>query len=370
MLLTDGWWKLPSLARSLPPLRRLAGRFHPDLRSASVISFGLATVWAEARGRMLRTRWYEHQKRMNTHFQARCIGELRKISRSDSPTVFSFSYAARSILAHAREHGWKTVLGQIDPGPMESELVSGEYERLGLSPGVTTNPPAGYWDDWRAECELADRILVNSKWSATCLAGTGISKAKIEVVPCAYQPPAAAASFIREYPNLFTAQRPLRVLFLGQTTIRKGIHLLMDAAKELRSEPVHFTVVGGGLDHPSLTVPPNVTWIGAVVREQTAGFYQQADVFVLPTLSDGFGLVQLEALAWKLPVIATSRCGDAVAHGQNGILLEEVTASCLTRALGELLHSPAELKRMSQKARVSEHFSLSALAEKLLKTTA
>ena len=140
----------------------------------------------------------------------------------------------------------------------------------------------------------------------------------------------------------------------------------MDAAEKLKAEPIHFTVVGGGLDHPALRVPANVTWTGAVPREQAAGFYQRADVFVLPTLSDGFALVQLEALAWKLPVITTARCGAVVTPNVNGIVLEEITAACLAETLRRLLLAPGEVQRLSNRVEAPEKFSLKTLADKLL----
>ena len=70
---------------------------------------------------------------------------------------------------------------------------------------------------------------------------------------------------------------------------------------------------------------PHVHWIGHVRRSETSKFYRNSDVFVFPTFSDGFGLTQLEAQAWKLPIIATKYCGDVVEDGRNGWLLTEPT---------------------------------------------
>ena len=57
---------------------------------------------------------------------------------------------------------------------------------------------------------------------------------------------------------------------------------------------------------------PQVRWAGTVSREDTARYYRDADVFLFPTYSDGFGLTQLEAQAWKLPIIASVFCGAVV----------------------------------------------------------
>ena len=56
----------------------------------------------------------------------------------------------------------------------------------------------------------------------------------------------------------------------------------------------------------------NVRWVGPIARGEVAKWYREADVFMFPTHSDGFGLTQLEAQAWKLPVIASPFCGEVV----------------------------------------------------------
>ena len=57
--------------------------------------------------------------------------------------------------------------------------------------------------------------------------------------------------------------------------------------------------------------------------KETAEKYKAADVFILPTLSDGFAITQLEAQAYGLPVISSKTCGGIVENGRNGIILEE-----------------------------------------------
>ena len=370
-LLTD-WW-LPngesSIAKRFVP--RLAARFHQELRKARIRSFPLQTATGEVLARVDRLPWFPHQQRLNRLFQKSCVAELRKMSKQpQARTVFAFSYAAKEILAFARERGWRTVLGQFDPGPMESEIVLDEYARLGLQSGILYDSPPGYWDEWRQECELADVILVNSRWSAQCLIEKGVSAGKIRAIPCAFESEGSRERSGKEFPEAFSRGRPLKLLFVGQTIIRKGIHLMMEAAAALMDAPVQFAVVGGGLDHPSLRIPPNVTWNGPVPRNDVRHWYERNDVLVLPTLSDGFALVQLEAMSWGLPVLASARCGEVVQDGINGLLLSEVSASALIGALEKLLCSPKWIETMSANAKVTRGFSLEATGDALLKAVA
>jgi glycosyltransferase involved in cell wall biosynthesis len=67
--------------------------------------------------------------------------------------------------------------------------------------------------------------------------------------------------------------------------------------------------------------------------------YDRADVFILPTLSDGYAITQLEALARGLPVIASRHCGSAVVHGKNGWILPDLEPATIRDLLLEVRSS-------------------------------
>lgn len=368
-MITDLWWR-PSKGSRFPIFRTLQGRFHPDLSAEEVIDFSYRSIVRRLGQRLRRPEWYREQEEINEDFQRHCLSALKKIPDEASPrVVFAYSYAANEILSYARERGWKTVLGQIDPGPLESRIVIEEYERLGLPPSRFYLPPDGYWDRWRSETEMADHIAVNSEWSAACLREENVAAAKIHVVPCAYEAAPQTASFKRSYPEAFSKERPMKVLFLGQPVVRKGIHLVIEAAEKMQGLPVRFTIVGGNTDLPELRLPDQVEWVGQIPRQETADHYRSADVFLLPTLSDGFALTQLEALSWKLPVLVSRRCGEVITDGVNGILLAEVSADAIRNTLEDLLAKPDTLQRMSDAPDVLDRFGLEAVGRRLLDLT-
>lgn len=361
-LLTDFWcpgWY--GQARSLIPAPIL-GRRHDEIDGKRVCSFNSGFLINMLRQKFFSDDWFKQQQKQNQWFERRCVDIMSRLPRrARDRMVFAYSYGAREIFAYARVQKWKAVLGQIDPGPKESEIVLTEYRRLGLAAGSMYRPPDNYWNDWRTETELADIIVVNSSWSSECMQEAGVAGSKIVVIPCAYEPPREAYGFHRQYPAEFSRDRLMRVLFLGQTIVRKGIHLLIEAAGAMLQQPVEFIVAGGGLDIPHLQVPTNVKWVGSVPRSGVGQLYRDADVFCLPTLSDGFALTQLEAQAWKLPLVVSKRCGDVVTNGLNGLLLTEVSAAAITGALQHLLDTPHVLKDMSDCSEVSERFSLESI---------
>lgn len=338
-------------------------RFHPSLASAQVTAPNVAALTFELKAYVTRANGWNLIRKRNEWFQQRALEKLQKQPANGARTVFAYSYAAERIFKFARERGWRTVLGQIDLGPADERIVARLHEKQnGWEPA-----PAEYWDRWRTECALADQIVVNSAWSRDALLGEGVAAEKIRVVPLAYEPPHESKLFQRNYPNAFTSARPLRVLFLGQISMRKGVWPLLDAVKLLADQNVEFWFVGPmQVNVPAeLRAHPRVKWFGVAPRVEVDKYYKEADVFVFPTFSDGFGLTQLEAQSWKLPVIASRHCGEVVRDGANGVILEEVSAQAIANVLLEFLRSPELLKAMSQNSGVSERFSLKTLASSL-----
>src|SRR6185369_2425234 len=159
--------------------------------------------------------------RRNEWFQERAVAYL-KATANGNRTIFAYSYAAKDIFEFARRRGWRTVLGQIDPGPAEERIVAGLHKNSAIPHTHWEPAPEAYWDNWRDECSLADQIVVNSGWSKDALIAEGIAAEKIKVISLAYEAANDAKSFQRQYPESFSAERPLRVLFLGQINLRKG----------------------------------------------------------------------------------------------------------------------------------------------------
>jgi glycosyltransferase involved in cell wall biosynthesis len=283
----------------------------------------------------------------------------------------SYSYTALEPFRYAKIQGWKRLLVQIDPGPAEEAIVAKEVAREPELAGTWRPAPPEYWDDWREECNLADRIVVNSEWSRDGLIRGGVPKEKIAIIPLAYEeeglhderttPPK------RTYPSRFTQERLLRVLFLGQVNLRKGVARLLEAARILRDEPVEFLMAGPvEIAMPGAnTDAGRMKWLGPVTRRRAAEFYRGADVFILPTLSDGFAITQLEAQAHGLPIIASKFCGKVVEDGINGIVLEEPTAKCIAGTLRDCIANPDRLQEFAAASYMRDEFTIEALAHGL-----
>lgn len=367
-LMTDAWVS-PQLKLPIPvkALNKLCQRFHPDLSQASVHAFTASLISFELVHSLKKSSKWERTIARNHWFQERVVQSLDSISLQLStldsrPTVFAYSYAALEIFRYAKAKGWRTILGQIDPAIVEEEIVREEHNKRPQYQSNWQPAPKDYWATWREECSLADHIVVNSLWSSQALQKAGISADKLSVIPLAYVPSEQAQSFVREYPSVFSAERPMRVLFLGQVVLRKGIAALLEAAVLLKDEPIEFWLIGSqGIARPQQTeAHQKVKWIGSVPRNSIDEYYQLADVFLFPTLSDGFGLTQLEAQAWKLPIIASKFCGAVVEEGENGLVLPEVSGEAIAEALKFCLNNPQQLQEFAlQVTKTTSNFDLS-----------
>jgi D-inositol-3-phosphate glycosyltransferase len=174
------------------------------------------------------------------------------------------------------------------------------------------------------------------------------------------------------------------VLFAGRLQPHKGPDIAIEALAHLPSD-VHLVVVGGpsgaGLDHPEALldlagrrgVAERVTFLPPVAQSELADWYVAADVVCVPSHSESFGLVALEAQACGTPVVAAAVGGltTAVVDGVTGLLVNGHAAADYARALGALLDDPMLRGTMGAKAAVhAAEFSWETTADRLVATYA
>ncbi len=384
-LLADTW-VTPGEARLLRHISpALAARRHDGMPDALVRRANIGRFLHEARVRLQKLDPWQACMHRITFFGEWCARELERV---DAQTVFSYSYNAQWPFRIAKKRGMRTILDLIDLGWIEEDLtqsVAARYRDLALH---ETPAPPQYWDGLRQEIDLADRIVVNSAWSKSVWMQAGVPEAKMVEIPLVYAPPARSRghgaegrereegkreNLKRGHPEKLkmdfsvsasqrvsvSHSRPrLQALFLGSVILRKGVGQLFDAIRQLRSEPVDFTFAGPvGVRVPEdIRAMPNVRFLGPVDRGMVEQLYRKSDVFLFPTLSDGFGLTQLEALGHGLPVIASTNCGQVVEHGVSGLVLEEVTPEAIAEGIMSLVRDRDLLARLKASARAPDKF--------------
>lgn len=370
-MVTDAWLP-PGIAPTWlgDAVARLGQRYHADLAKANVVSCTAGLIAHEAAWRLQRRAGWDVVLARNEWFQACAAGNLPTDADASHTIVFAHSYAASGIFRDARQRGWTTVLGQIDPGPEHYSLqqrLAVTRPEFGAPP---PEPPRAYFENWRNECDLADWIVVNSSWSRDSIARAGIAPAKIKVLPLPYEAEPAAPQVERSYPAAFSSQRPMRVLFVGTASVMKGVPELLEAIEQVGNAPIRLQLVG----ERDMAVPerfanhPRIEWVGAVDRAAVFHYYRHSDVLMFPSHSDGFGMAQVEAQGWSLPVVASRYCGEVVRPGETGMVLDEVSPQALVSVLLELAAAPATLARFARNLEQPQTSNaMSALADGLAK---
>jgi glycosyltransferase involved in cell wall biosynthesis len=184
-----------------------------------------------------------------------------------------------------------------------------------------------------SEAQIADLLVSNSGFTTRTLVEAGFERNRIITVPLACAP-VSEVSLIRE-----SVDRPLRFMYAGPVSVRKGAHILLEAwriaAPGSRHAELHLYGTPALPASLLSDLPENVTLHGSIARDKLNEAYQQSDVLLFPTLLDGFGLVVTEALANGLPVITTMNAGaaDLVCDGYNGFVLEPNDRAALTERI-------------------------------------
>jgi len=169
--------------------------------------------------------------------------------------------------------------------------------------------------------------------------------------------------------------KSVEILFLSNLIVSKGVYVLLKACEILKEKGLvfHCTYVGGEGDISEEQLQQNIKKSGLTTYVKYAGkkygieksvLFRQADIFVLPTNNDIFGLVNLEAMQFSLPVVSTFEGGipDVVEDGQTGFLVPKNDAIAVAEKLELLIKDPVLRKEMGElgKEKYKAKFTLAA----------
>ncbi len=205
-------------------------------------------------------------------------------------------------------------------------------------------PDARISDFEREGLAAADRVVCVSRFTADRVAAEyGVERARLRVVHNGVAGARAAACEARP-----VSAEP-HVLFLGRMTAQKAPGTFLEAAARVaqRDASVHFELAGDGAERPrlearaaELALGDRIQFSGFLVGRSVARAYRSADVFVLPSVSEPFGITPLEALCHGVPVIVPRHSGVAeVLHG--ALVFDPGNVDELAEKILALLRFPA-----------------------------
>lgn len=221
--------------------------------------------------------------------------------------------------------------------------------------------------------KAADFYIVPSTYTLKLLIDLGISETKTIVIP-------NGIDIEKFHPSKELKEENL-ILFVGRVHPSKGLHVLLKALKYLHtcvkliiigrpsSRPYYFKKMLYLIKRENKRGMHKITYLGSLKPEKIVHWYQKAAIFVCPSLSESFGIANLEAMACATAVVSTHVGGipEIVKNNENGILVQPNNSYELAEAMQYLLDNERVRINFGEagRKRAIEFFSSNVIAKKI-----
>jgi len=254
------------------------------------------------------------------------------------------SFGLKTFQVAKERYGALTVCGRSASHiQYQSEILAEEYLLWGM-PYVPIDPKI--IDRELKEYEECDLIFVNSGFAFQSFIKKGVPQQKLRIIPTGVD-----LSMFRPSPkkdNIF------RVIYVGTLSMRKGIPYLLEALRSSNIPGLELWLVGSILPEvkPFLArYEGKFRYLGIIPRKDLYQYYSQASVFVLASIEEGLALVQAQAMACGVPVIATAHTGaeDLFLDGREGFIVPIRDPNAIREKV-ELLYEQPHLRHAMAEA--------------------
>lgn len=248
-----------------------------------------------------------------------------RLSESRWQVVKIFSGVAQETLTAMRSHPGVILVRASAHIAVQNQILAEEERRSGV---VIDRPRSWMVAREEREYELAPNILTLSSFALRSFLDKGFPRHKMMLLPLgvdvrAFRPSAHANA---ERRRRILAGEPLRVLTVGTMSMQKGLVDYAAILSELDREAFQFRFVGDVAPEAKDICRQLGNRLETIPRQPQAElpkWYEWADLFLFPTIQDGFAVVLSQARAAGLPVLTTTNCSgpDLIANEQSGWVL-------------------------------------------------
>ncbi len=312
------------------------------------------------------------------HAPRRWFSALRLAWRTRSPGTKAafyqlFYFLEAGVLAqHLRQQGVTHLHNHFANSSCSVAMLTAEMSGIPFS--FTMHGPAIFFEPmrWRLDEKLSRAAFV------ACISHFCRSQAmyfsdrahwdRYRIVHCGVSP--------ARYGGHRQSSPGKQIMFVGRLDAVKGVPLLLEAFARLSSihPDARLSIVGDGPDRASLEAQASqagladrIGFLGYRPQDEVANLLLAADMLVLPSFAEGVPVVLMEAMASRIPVIASQVAGVAelVSDGENGFVIPAGDVETLTARLDQLLSDPALCARMGAagRAKVEADFDIEKEAE-------
>jgi len=318
--------------------------------------------WCEVLVRVMRKLGLIQKNPANIYLYHHCYMNAlsRYVGKSSADVFVCFAGISLEAIKIAKSKGMITILERGSSHCAEQRrIVDEEYELQGMKTKVGNYENEEVFVRELQEYELVDYISIPSTYVKRTFLERGFDENRLLLNP--YGVDLDTFKQIPKTDDIF------RVLFVGSGDFRKGLHYLLQAFYELDLPNSELCIISGyfedGMqDYVDRYRRDNIKICGPKPFGELYKYYSQASVFVLPSIEEGFALVQFQAMACGLPIICSTNTGgeDLIsAEGEEGFVVPIRDALALKEKILFLYENPDALKSMGEKAkkRVSTGFT-------------
>jgi glycosyltransferase involved in cell wall biosynthesis len=304
-----------------------------------------------------RTGGYGYDRRIIAGLRARgwTVHVVRLDDSFPTPTAAARDGAARALAAVP--DGSLVVIDGLALGALPEEIereaprltiVALVHHPLAAETGIDADLAAALEISERRALAAARSVVVTSRTTAAALADYGVATDRITVVEPGTDSAPLARGSNSQPPVSSPGPQEVSLLCVATLTPRKGYEILLSALAAIPHKNWRLTCAGSRDRDPTTVarvcamirgsgLEDRVSLAGDLDSEALAAEYDRADLFVLPTLYEGYGMAVAEALARGLPVVSTAT--GAIGHlvGDGGIVVPPGDLPAFTSALSEVI---------------------------------
>jgi len=280
----------------------------------------------------------------------------RRLERRPPGVLHSWNGNSRLTFRALEGRGWRRCLERSCPhNQVQHELLQEESAAL----GVSYTRDLAVLEHAIEELYLADIIVAPSRYSAGSYRDRALAR-KVRINPLGG--------------NVRYQERPverkaggLRVLMVGNNFLRKGTHYLIEAFARIADPQAELWIRGDvPAEYRARVRDSRVHVLPAVTAQHLERLYREADVFVQPSIDEGFGMTVFEALGFGLPVVVTENVGARdLLRPEVAVTVPIRDARALAEAIEVARTLPGEAFDRARRAILERH-SWSACIERML----
>jgi glycosyltransferase involved in cell wall biosynthesis len=248
----------------------------------------------------------------------------KQVSRQDWDVIHEFSGMGEEVIRAVRGKA-KHLLGRGSSHiRTQAELLRQESVRTGID---LAQPSSWIIEREEREYASADYVVVLSRFCSESFVRQGVPADKILILPLGVDTRmfSLSAELVEKRCRRILSGAPLTVLTTGSVSFRKGLYDFAQIARAFEGR-MRFRWIGGALPEAKAflaRMPAGVEFVPHQPQDTLPEAYAEADLFLLPTIEDGFGMVLTQAQANSLPLLTTTNSSgpDFIREGQTGWVL-------------------------------------------------